>query len=1148
MMQKLKRPASIGASIRAFALWIVPVLFFACAGSFDQAHAQVLYGTMTGNVTDTSGGAVPHATVKATNAATGVVRETESNAEGIYLFTDLIPGTYTMDVTATGFSPYEVGGINLLPNTTVRENAFIKVGSVTEQVTVTTAPPVLQTESAQTDANLSTEQIALLPTTSSTGRNFQSLYKVIPGATPPAEAGSAAGNPQRAQVVNVNGISNNTNTTRIDGAIDAYPWQPAYVAYLPPTDGIESVNVVTGSFNAEQGAAGGSAINVTVKSGTNQFHGSTWEYNSIAQFNAQSWQNRTGVRQKNIYNEVGGVFGGPILRNKLFFFGDYNRVSVNKAINGTFSLPTGDMRAGRFAATGITIYDPTTGDANGNGKTAFAGNQIPDARIAPAARKLLSLLPPTNTGAVGALVNNYFGSGVNAFVRQGADVKVTYVPTQKTSYFGHYSISPNNINDPQVFGTNPGGTTFDGGQPGVSSGRIQNVGIGTTHAFTSNLLVDANFGFTRQYLSSMSGDLALGDYGSSSSGLNIPGTNYNGQSLYGGIPYFAFTTYASLGNASPANPFLFRDNQYTGNVNASWIHGKHSFRFGSEYLHTAINHLQAGSGSYASPRGTFVFGGGVTAPAGGSLTNVNSFADFLLGQSTNYQKGVQIFNPEALRLSTFGFFAQDTWQLTKDLTLNYGARYEYYPLPISDHFGTIYYDPALRSSVTDTYGTHQVGTVVIGGRGGNPQHAGIDNHWGMFVPRFGLSYRANPKTVVRAGFGMTVDPDSLRGMLQAYPAAPTLSVTGVNSYVAATSINAGLQTTANQVGIPAIPLPDITSGFVPLPANVSTYHMAKDFRRGYIYSYNLAVQRELPYQFTATVAYVGTQSIRQQTSVNINPAAPGGGNTGRLLNTTYGANTSNSDINEIMPFHGTNYNGLQTQLTRTSDKHGATGIVYTFSKAMDASDNGYGGGLTFSYPTVWNRDWALAGYDRKHNFQWWSTYVLPFGKGQSYLASGPAGYVIGGWSLSTILSRVSGTPMTISASSGLLNAPGNSQVADVVAGVNPILGTNTNGARQYLNPAAFKDVSTATGVTTPRFGTSGRDAVRGPGLFNLDASLKRSFPIRESLKLELAAEAFDVTNTPQFANPAANISASGFGTITSSNVNRTMRLSGRITF
>ena len=1120
------------------------VLLLSCSARF--ALAQVLYGTLTGNITDSTGAAVPGADLKIHEVATGVDREVKSNAAGVYLFTDLNPGTYQLTVTASGFAPIRQDNISVLTNTQQRANVELKLGTAEQEVTVTDTPPMLQTETAQTDYDLSPEQIAELPTTSTTGRNFQSLYKLIPGSTPPAEQNSAGGNPQRAQAVNVNGISNSTNTTRIDGSVDAYPWLAYLVAYLPPPDGIESINVVTGSMNAEQGAAGGSAINVTMKSGTNNIHGSAWEYNSIAQFNAQAWQNRTGVRQKNIYNETGGSIGGPILKDKLFFFFDYNRVTVNKAINGTLSVPTLAMRGGDFSGTGVTIYDPATGTSTGTGKTAFSGDTIPSGRFAPSAVLLLKNLPAPNIGAAGALVNNYFGSATNAFKRENYDTKITFVPTQATSIFGHYSISPDTIRDPQIFGANPGGGTFDGGQPGAATGRIQNIGLGLTHAFTPHLATDINAGYTRQNLAAQADDISLGDYGIKT--LNIPGTNFNGLPLYGGIPGFYFTTYSSLGNANTGSPFTFKDNQYTGNANATWMHGLHSIRFGGEYLHAAINHVQPGSGTQNTPRGSFVFTGGAAQISGGSLNNVNSFADFLLGQADNYQKGVQTFNPEPVRYSTFAFYAQDTWQVGKNLTVNFGARYEYYPLAVGDHFGTLRYDPAVRTTVTDSNGTHTVGTVLVGGKGGIPNHANTSNGWGMIVPRLGFSYRMDDKTVLRAGFGITVDPDTQRNLLQAYPAQVATSISGINSYVAATNLNSGLQSQVSLVGIPALVLPDISVGYLPLTSTLSTTTIPQNFRRGYIESYNLAIQRELPGHFVTNLAYVGTHAVRQITSVNINAAPPGGGTAGRLLNTTYGANTNNTDINSILPFRGSVYNGLQAQLSRMSAKHASTGITYTYSKAMDISDNSTFSGLTFAYPTYWDRNWALAGYDRKHNFQWWTVYNLPFGHDQKYFTTGAVGYIIGGWRLSTVLSRVSGTPILVTASGGLLNAPGNTQVADQNYGVNAVLNSNVAGFRQYLNPAAFSDVSTATGATVPRFGTTGRNSVRGPGIFNLDASLKRSFPIHEAIGFELQAEGFDVTNTPQFANPSANIAAGGFGTITSSSVNRTLRLSGRVTF
>ncbi len=1115
----------------------------ACCWSLS-ASAQVLYGTLTGNVTDNSGAAIPNASVKAVDTGTGVTRETKSSADGGYTFNDLNPGTYQITIIADGFTPQQKTNITVLTNTVDRVNVQLAIGSVAQEITVDAAPPLLQADRADTNYNISPEQITELPTTSTTGRNFQSLYRLVPGSTPPAEQNSAASNPQRAQAVNVNGVSNSTNTTRIDGAVDAYPWIPYLAAYLPPTDGIESINVVTGSFNAEQGSAGGSAINVTVKSGTNSFHGSVWEYNSIAQFNAQSWQNRTGIRQKNIYNETGGSFGGPLRKDKLFFFGDYDRVTVDKAINGTLSVPTQAMRNGIFTGLSV-IFDPATGTATGANKTQFANNIIPTNRISPAAATLLTNLPMPNFGVAGATVNNYFGSAVNAFERQSADIKVTYVPTTKTSFFGRYSFSPSQINDPQEFGINPGGGTFDGGQPGASTGLIQNIGLGATHALTSHFLVDINGGYTRQRLVATSPDLSLGDYGVNQ--LGIPGTNNNGQYLYGGIPAFYLSTYANLGNANTGSPFTFRDNQYTGNANATYVKGSHSIRFGGEYIHGAINHVQPGNSPYSTPRGGFFFSGGVTTGTGGTSSNINSFADFLLGQPYIYAKGVQTFNPETLRLSTFAFYAQDTWQANKALVLNFGIRYEYYPLPVADHFGTSRYDPSVRSTVTDSFGTHTVGTVLVGGEGAQNQHAGTANGYGQFVPRLGISYQANPRTVIRSGFGITVDSDNLRNLAASYPNVVTASVTGINSLVAATSLNPGLLTNATQVGIAPIVLPNISSGALALPANVSTFTIAQRFRRGYIESYNLAVQRELPLNLVSTVQYVGTHAIRQISNVDINSAPPGGGNTGRLLNTTYGANTSNTEIYGQMPYGESVYNGLQTQLTKNSNKHGSTGIIYTYSKAMDVSDNSISNGLVFSYPTYANRNYALAGYDRKHNFQWWTTYPFPFGRDGLLLKHGVAGYLLGNWRVSTILSRVSGTPFTVTSSATSLNAPGNTQVADQNFGVSTVIGgrtslAGTGGNFQYLNPSAF------TTVSAVRFGTAGRNDVRGPGFFDLDVSLKREFPLFEQYRLEFVADSFDVTNTPTFANPAANISNAGFGQVTTSNANRSIRLSGRISF
>ncbi len=1123
---------------------LLPLLLILASAA--TCNAQLLYGTITGTVTDQTGASLPGAKIAVQNVGTGVQTAAIANGAGDYTVSDLTPGSYTVTVTTPGFNTFKQGATAVAANQVLRVNASLTIGEATQTISVTSAPPALQTEEATTNYNISTEQTSNLPTTSSTGRNIQGLFKLIPGSSPPYEGNSQAANPQRSQPINVNGQTYDTNTQRLDGAVDQNPWLPDLIAYLPPPDAIESIDTQTASFNAEQGSAGGAAINYTIKTGTNKFHGSAWGYNSIAQFNAHQWQNRTKATPKSIYNEDGFSLGGPILKNKLFFFGDFNRVTTRNALSGLYSVPTRPMKDGDFSGTGTTIYDPATGDANGNGKTPFLNNVIPVSRISTAAATLLAAEPDPTDPSV--LVNNWSGTGVNAFNRNSVDAKINYNPNDTTTFFGRYSFSPNNINDPQIFGANPGGATFDGGQPGTATGRIQNVGLGATHAFSSHFAIDLNGGFSRMRIGATSNDGSLGDYGATT--LGIPGTNYNGQSLYSGIPGFTFTTYTGLGNTTTSSPFLFRDMVYTGAANATYSRGGHSIRFGTEYLHNQINHFQAGSATAVSsnPRGSFTFSGGATTQSGGSSNNINSIADFLLGQATTYNKSIQVANPLTLRFSSFAFYVQDTWQASHKLTLNYGMRYEYYPLPVSDHYGTVLYDPSVPTQVTDSYGTHNVGTVLIGGKNGVPYHAGVTNGWGMFVPRLGVNYRIDDKTVIRSGFGITIDPNSLRSVLNQYPGAIATFISGSNSYVAATSLTPAdaANSPIATVGIPAMTLPDFNQGRVPLPATISTFSIPKSFRRGYIESYNLTVQRQLPGSLVATVAYVGAGAVRQQTYLNTNASGPGqGSTTGRELNAQYGAYTSVTDITQATPFRGSNYNAMQAQLSRTGSKYADFGVVYTWSKAMNAEDQTQNG-LTFNYPDYWNRNWAVASTDRKHNFQWWTTDHLPFGHGMRWVQSGVGAWILGGWQLNTLLSRESGTPFNVTASGNTLNSAGNTQMADRVWGAKMVLGQNNKGNRQYLNPAAF------TSVSEVRLGTAARDVVRGPGVFDLDAGLKREFPIHENYKLVFQGEAFNLTNTPSFANPSSNISNGGFGVITgvgnASSNGRNLRVSGRFEF
>jgi hypothetical protein len=421
-------------------------------------------------------------------------------------------------------------------------------------------------------------------------------------------------------------------------------------------------------------------------------------------------------------------------------------------------------------------------------------------------------------------------------------------------------------------------------------------------------------------------------------------------------------------------------------------------------------------------------------------------------------------------------------------------RYELYPFAHRDHFGGDLYDPSNNN-------------VYLGGINGVPFNSGLNSGHGDWAPRLGVAWRLNEKTVVRAGFGISIDPNNFRALRDAYPAIISQQFSGANSFSSGGSL---------LTGIPSFTPPNINQGILPLPSNIGTTTFPKNYNRGYVESFNLMVQRDIGAGFNLQTGYVGTRAIRQTAALNLNAAPVGTGKAGQPLYALYG---NPSTINDDEPFNTTTYNGWQTQLIR---RMGAAtfGAVYTFSRAIDYSDND-DASLTFPVPADWARNKALAGYDRTHNFEFYSSYALPFGRGHALASSGVPAAIAGGWQVNGILTRASGTPFTVTSSGASLNAPGSTQTADQVLANVAILG-QIGPNSSYFNPLAFAP------VTGARFGTSGRDILRGPGLFNLDASVFRTFRVRERINLQFRAESFGLTNTPQFSNPGANVSSATF--------------------
>jgi hypothetical protein len=1214
--------------------WLLAILLVATMLGTATVRAQVLYGTLTGTVADRSGAVVPKLTITLTNQGTGEVRTVATSTVGEYRFGDVLPGTYTVSIPRTGnFAAFNEIGVAVDVNREIRIDITLQPASVNQTISVNDTAPTLQTETADVNHEITETQLAQLPLTSSAGRSFQALYTIIPGAADVQEKNSTASNPSRALSVNVNGMNYNGNTTRIDGAMNYYGWLPYLIAYVPPADSIANVNIDTNSFNAEQGLAGGASINVTTKSGSHDFHGGAWEYYQDAALNARPY---TATRQssptipKNVFNQWGFNVGGPVYipkiltgKKKLFFFDNFERTTRRQLISGTVTVPDAAMVGGDFSEVAgfDPLYDPQPGGTGpylplGSRPTfmsEYGCNCIPAARQSFAASTMIAnLLPiakavgtPTPTALANQLANDYFGTGTFAYNRNTNDAKITYIPSDNTQVFGKYSIEPFSLDDPQELKA-AGGGTFDGGQPGAAAGRIQNVGLGMSHVFSPTLVIDADFGYTRQVTGAQSQiDIQDKDYGTDV--LKIPGTNGPGPNYYG-QPIFEIqggSTFATLGNANGANPFLFRDNQFTGDVNLSWTKGKHSTKYGFTYYHFDLNHFQPTSGSgINNPRGGFFFQGGLTVGPGdvsqkgaaNTIYNYNSLADYLLGLPNNgtgeaVTTAHQIANPNALRWTEIGAYAQDQWTANSKLTINYGVRYEAYPPAYRDHTGVYVLDPNLPQSAN----------VEVGGVNGEPENSGLSTGWGFFSPRLGFAYRLDSKTVIRAGGGLTSDPDSMRFLRDAFPMDlnPQYSGTAADT-IAIDPTNANTPMTLTY-GIPALTIPNYSTGFASLPVSGSTTTVTRNFHRGYVESWNLFVQRDLGWKMVANVGYVGTHDVRQLIQTGyLNSSPLPSGTTPCMANGYYNPSTgltgkcsfaSNEIINRqwctgtnltcyntggigyVEPLFSADYNALQSQLNYNGGRLAQLGVVYTYSHAIDLEDNGAGSGsqgLAWNYPAYYGLNRGNAGYDQTNNLQIWGIYNLPFGRGHALANNRVGNAILGGWQLNGQFSHISGTPFTVSANSNTANAEGEPLYANLVAPYHQLggharsAGSAVNGGKLWFDTSSFANPTQPTytsteapsAITPPSFGNTNRDEFRGPGVSYANASVFRSFTIYRESQFQVRFEAFNVTNHALLvSNPGTTVGSSTFGEITSfgpayspTSGARSLQFSGRFQF
>ncbi len=1101
---------------RQMYLPLLAVLLVFVAGSIQSpAYGQVFYGSLVGTVTDQSGAVVPNATVTATETQTHFSRKELTDEGGRYNVTNLLPGNYAVTVTANGFRTIDQTGIVVTPNTVTRNDYHLEVGATTEQVNVTAEATELQTDKADTHTEINSAAVINLPLGGD--RNYQTLINLTPGAMPGSFYNSVTDTPNRPLNTHINGGAGQTNITRIDGAESLNVWLPQYSGYVPPAETISMVNITTSAASADQGLAGSSAILVVTKSGTNEIHGSAFEFHNDENLNARNFFAAT--KPVGIYNNYGGTVGGPIKKDKLFYFVSFDGTNQKLAANGTYTVPTAAQEAGNFSTYGTTIYNPLTGNADGTGRQPFAGNMVPSNLITPQALALQNYFPAPNVA--GATANNYLTTGGPILNRYYTDAKGNWNRNEKHTIWFKYGRMDATAGGQGIFGV--AGGPSPGSDPGQGDTHSLFATIGHTYVLAPNLILDGSLGYSRWFQNVKGNDYGK-DFGQT---LGIPGLN--GPDIRdSGFPDIQIGAYTGFGvpNWMP----LFRtDETYTHSDSLTWTKGAHEFRFGFDMVRHHLNHWQPEL-SNGGPRGLLDFNGQVTAlnASGAAAPNqFNAYAQFLLGYSDNVQKGIQYIEMTG-REWQFAGFAQDRWQVSKKLTVTLGVRYELYPLMTrSDGKGIERYDPTTND-------------VLLGGRGSVPEDVGITVSHKLFAPRVGIAYRFDDKTVIRAGYGLNFDPlDFSRPLRGFYPLTVNFNFVAPNSYAAASTLAAG---------IPPVVGPNLSTGIVPLPGDASERSpWGGEIHRGYVQSWNFTIERKLPESIVASVGYVGQHSAHIFGDFNINAGFPGSGTTGLPYNTPFYDNrTVSTDMWD--GYLNSSYNSLQVAFNRSFSSGLMLKGAYTWSHAIDqADDDGWDGtdnafdGHGWDWAPMFGRNRATAGFNQGQVFQLGWVYQLPIGTGKKYLSNGTVAKVVGGWQFSGIESMYTGTPLTIGAPDSNLNDAGtNQQTANQIAPVQFLGGIGPG--KYYYSPSSFA-APTATGV----FGSTGRNiSLTNPGVWNTDMSIMRQFALRERLSMQFRAEFYNLPNTSHFNGPDTGVTDGSFMQVSSSFGERNIRFGLRL--
>ena len=1088
------------------------------AGMTEQAWAQVGAGQITGGVVDQAGAAVPGATITATNVDTGGLRSTVSSSAGVYALAGLRSGVYHVDVAVSGFRSARRDGVRVETGRTVGLDFALTVGGVSETVTVTGDAPALR-QRASLGQVISEEKVAALPLN---GRSFITLASLVPGvALPPAS-----------QLPRINGGRPRTNEYLFDGISVLQP-EPGQVAFFPIVDAIQEFKIETNSPPAEFGRFNGGVINLTTRGGTNAFHGSGFEFFRHESLNARNFfASINPVKPEFRRNQFGGVLGGPLRRDRTFFFVDYQgqRQRIGRTVIST--VPTALQRRGIFTeAIGgrvPAIYDPATTVPNGSGgftRTPFANGTIPQERMDPVAVALLGRYPmPTSAGTA----NNYRRTAGEVDDQDQMDVRIDHrTASNRDQIFGRLSHFQGTFTPVTPLPDGSGVTT---GTLGPQDTTAWAFASNYQHTFSSNVLNEVRFGDTRRTVGRTAAQLSS----AAGSALNIPGIPA-GARFPNTLPTFTFAgAYQQLGSpANTASDFNTSVSEVADTL--TWVRGRHALKAGFDWRWERLNVIQP-----PSPTGSFTFNAlGSDLP--GVTTSGTPLASFLLGQVQNFSIDLQ--QDEVQERAHFQeYFVQDDWQVSSRLTISPGLRY------------TLNFP---STEINGQVATFNLDTRLLEYPGDAPVRPLKKNNFG---PRFGAVYRIDDKTVASTGFGLVWI--EMAGITTPFT-TPTFPFLQTVSQRALDTTNPAFLL---QNGPSVAPItPNATAGL-----GQGVFAVDATLGSGYVQQWNASLQREITSNTIVEIAYVGSKITHvgiPDTNVNqltVDQLAQGAALLQRVPNPYFGVIPRSSSLGDptiplaqlLKPYPQYTTVSLYRNNVGTTDYQGVTAkleqrlarglsylVSYTRSRLRDDASSVFDAsiltGPVANYPVAdsfnrhLERDYSTG--DIPHLFVASGVWELPMGAGRAHQGHGIIGALANDWALATIVTLQSGIPIAVTQTTNFNAFAGFGTQRPNLIG-DPELSAEDRSTAQWFNTAAF--------AVAPQFtlGSASRNPVRGPSFRNVDLVISRRVPVGAGSALELRAEAFNLLNTPPLGNPNAVAGVANFGTITTAGDPRVVQL------